>query len=363
MNKLNLAAVEDYSKAYARKVISQYFADQSIIKGKDLRSFSAITQINLFIIQDLFSTWQQEIAKLESPYFDYQAPEVKEALSQFMNTLSQHIAIRQEPFEPLVKSAVTDTITLYLAPYQFFEDLLKKAIKKNSTISQLKANGKYIQINKPFFNALVNGIEAELAQEFTSEEAIKVLEKIFAEHKETIENPEPYTALFSREVPLFTENFYKEKSKSALETTLPLDLQVDIEQFVLAAKQPPAPVISIPAESAKALNLNDKFSKEQVTLNDRLKQESRSTLLDKHQKSRVESIKNAISLNQKFIFINELFKGDNASFYQALNELEQCADYPAAMHLLRSKYASKYNWDMGSEDVSSFFGVIERKFY
>ena len=51
MNKLNLAAVENYSSAYARKVTTHYFSGRETITGKELQSFSTIKQINLFIIQ------------------------------------------------------------------------------------------------------------------------------------------------------------------------------------------------------------------------------------------------------------------------------------------------------------------------
>jgi hypothetical protein len=150
------------------------------------------------------------------------------------------------------------------------------------------------------------------------------------------------------------------------------NFSVDIEQFVKAVNNSPVspPVTNVPTEpvkpvsdQAKAASLHEKFIREQVTLNDRLKQEPKPTLLDKHQKTRIQDIKSAISLNQRFLFINALFKGDNSVFNQALQEIDQCSDYQTASSLLKEKYATRYNWDMQSEEVQGLIEVIERKFY
>jgi hypothetical protein len=126
MSKLKELALESYSKAYARKAVADFFSAHELMQGKQILTFTEISQVNMFVLQHLFTTWQEETAKLQSPYFDYQAYEVKEALGQFMNTVSKHIAIRREHFEPLVIYAVKSTLVLLLAPQEFFTQLIKK---------------------------------------------------------------------------------------------------------------------------------------------------------------------------------------------------------------------------------------------
>jgi hypothetical protein len=394
MNKLNLSVLEDYSKKYARVTADQFFASQAIISGNQILAYSKISQVNLFILHHLFAAWQEEIARLQSPYFDYQTIEVKEALKQFMNTVSRHIAVKREHFEPLVISATVSTLKLILEPHSYFEELLRKDISGKVSIQQLKEAGRYIQVHKSLYQAIVDKIENRHAVELNLMEATSLLNEVYEDKQSVLEKPETYIEQFSSIVPLSATSLYTtDTSLYTTDTSLPVhtqppvqeepalvpkeqptaplvNLQVDIEQFVKAAHVPPTPLVSIPVEPVKVtantapVNLNAKFTKEQMqaTLNDRLKQAPQTTLLDRHQKAKVTDLKSAISLNQKFLFINALFRGDNTTFNQALQELEKCLDYASALDLLQEKYAQKYSWDFESEEVSSFLEIVGRKF-
>lgn len=374
MSKIKELALENYSKAYTRKVVAEFFTAHELIQGKQLLTFTEISQVNMFVLQHLFTTWQEETAKLQSPYFDYQAYEVKEALQQFMNTVSKHIAIRREHFEPLVNYAVKSTLVLLLAPQEFFTQLIKKE-GFTINVSQLREVAKYIQINKALFNSFLNRLASEADNEVPVKQALTVLEEVCNVRKHEIELPDYYLDIFSGKIPVYPEDLFEKKLPVEEKPVMPVtsSLKVDIEQFVKAVNTSSpvnSPAINVPAElikpvsdQAKAASLHEKFIREQITINDRLKQEPKPTLLDKHQKTKIQNIKSAISLNERFLFINALFKGDNTAFNQALQDIDQCPDYQTASSLLKERYAAKYNWDMQSEEVNSFIEVVERKFY
>jgi hypothetical protein len=373
MSKLKEIALDNYSKAYTRKVVTEFFSAHELMQGKQILTFTEISQVNMFVLQHLFTTWQEETAKLQSPYFDYQAYEVKEALQQFMNTVSKHIAIRREHFEPLVSYAVKSTLTLLLSPEEFFAQLIRKE-GFTINIAQLREVAKYIQINKTLFTSFLNRLSSVSDRELPLNQALSVLEEVCHERKDEAELPDYYLDIFSRTIPLYKEDLLESAAPAVEKPVAPVfnNMQVDIEQFVKAVNNSPVspPVVNVPIEpvkpvsdQAKAASLHEKFMREQVTLNDRLKQEPKPTLLDKHQKTKIKDIKSAISLNQRFLFINALFKGDNTVFNQALQEIDQCPDYQTASSLLKEKYAAKYEWDMQSEEVQSLIDVVERKFY
>jgi hypothetical protein len=238
----------------------------------------------------------------------------------------------------------------------------------------LREVAKYVQIHKALFNSFLNSLSGVADKELPVTQALAVLEEVCEARKEEIELPDYYLDIFSRKIPLYKEDLFEHIAplEEKPVTQMINNLQVDIEQFVKAVNTSPVnpPAAQIPAEpiktvsdQAKAASLHEKFIREQVTLNDRLKQEPKPTLLDKHQKTKIKDIKSAISLNQRFLFINALFKGDNTVFNQALQEVDQCPDYQTASSLLKEKYAEKYHWDMQSEEVNSFIEVVERKFY
>jgi hypothetical protein len=110
-------------------------------------------------------------------------------------------------------------------------------------------------------------------------------------------------------------------------------------------------------------SLNERFSSEPLTLNEKLKREAaKPTLIDHHQRSRIDSIRSAIPLNQRFMLINDLFNGDNISWSLALQELDNSVDHASAMALLRDKYARQYRWNMDDGSVQELISLVERKF-
>ena len=83
--KLNEDFIEKYSEQFAAKISEDFFASHSHIRGQEILNISPSKQVNFFVIKLLFNNWQQESQRLESPFFNYRSPEVKDALLQFMN--------------------------------------------------------------------------------------------------------------------------------------------------------------------------------------------------------------------------------------------------------------------------------------
>ena len=104
--KISLEAITRYADAYADKVLDRFFSSRDKITGNDILELCNIQQVNLFVIRELFRSWKEDTKKMQSPYFDYEKPEVKEALDSLMKLLSQNISISRQHFGPLLKKAV-----------------------------------------------------------------------------------------------------------------------------------------------------------------------------------------------------------------------------------------------------------------
>ncbi|MGB3617911.1 MAG: hypothetical protein WBA12_07310, partial [Catalinimonas sp.] len=102
-------------------------------------------------------------------------------------------------------------------------------------------------------------------------------------------------------------------------------------------------------EAFEQNTLNARFSREQVTLNDRLKS------------SRVVALRSAIPLNQKYMFINGLFKGNNADWNAVLRELEESLTWADAEQIIDAR-GERYGWATGDEKVGSLKALVRRKF-
>src|SRR6187402_755554 len=82
--KISLEAIALYGDAYAENVLKGFFSSKDRITGSEILSLCNVQQVNLFVVRELFRAWKEETKRLKSPYFDYEHPEVKEALDNFI---------------------------------------------------------------------------------------------------------------------------------------------------------------------------------------------------------------------------------------------------------------------------------------
>ncbi len=98
---------------------------------------------------------------------------------------------------------------------------------------------------------------------------------------------------------------------------------------------------------------------EKSMLNDILSHDQRETLADQHQNARIKNIRKHLSINQRFMFINALFQGDEQAFDRTLEHLETVSSSDEAISFLTHKYT---NWDESSEEVQEFLQIVHRRF-
>ena len=337
-SKLNHSAIEKYSKRFSDNLISTFFSNKEVITGSEILNFFEVKQVNLFILKHLFENWKDETNHLKSPYFDYDNDVVKKALENFMNLLSQHIKIKKEDFKPLLVCAVKDTILLVFSPYDYYYQHISRHNKNKIQLTTLKKISKYMKINKPLHIALVEKMENAKAGALSSEEALQYLDEAIGNMSAPPEDFEEYERQFSKIIPLDVNKFYEDAGTEP------------------EASQPE------PAGSEDIKTVNEKYSKESKTLLDEIGSESGTTLVELHQNKKIKSIKKHITINQRFMFVNELFDGDTNAFNQALEALEQKNNHDQALEFLISNYAKKNDWLMDSDEVVEFLDVLSKRF-
>jgi hypothetical protein len=108
--------------------------------------------------------------------------------------------------------------------------------------------------------------------------------------------------------------------------------------------------------------VNEQFKNEQKTLLDTLGEEKKETLAEKHQHAASDGIKKNITLNQRFMFLNELFQGNMDEFEMVINALENCQSKQEALDFIRVNYFDKNVWEKDKEEVTEFLDIIHRRF-
>ncbi len=75
----------------------------------------------------------------------------------------------------------------------------------------------------------------------------------------------------------------------------------------------------------------------------------------------VEDLKMAIGINDKFLFINELFKGDPSVYNDAIDKLNTVGEIQAADHTIEA-YRNEYGWADNSEAYHRLKKIVKSKY-
>jgi len=326
--KISLKSVDQYAQQYALHLVNSFFSKKNTITGSEILQLSAIKQVNLFVVRDLLSAWKKESEKLKSPYFDYEASEVNEALIAFQNTLSNHILIDRIHFLPLLTKAVNQTIYLILHPYDFYTDTLDKQEGGSINTSDLKNDIKYIKINRGPLEKLASRLEEKNLESISGNEAFAMLDRILEEVNFSPEEIEPHIQLFNQAIPLKVEAFYEVK---------PVTQQTPVSKPVAMPSSETQRSVSLPSSQ----------------------KETRHTLADDLAKKKIMLLKSSLTINQKFMFTKILFHGDFEIFSEAIDKLDRFDTLDQAMRFIEDAYP---DWDKESEEYLEFIEIVEKRF-
>jgi len=374
--QINKKSLENYSYKLSSILINNYFEEFVYIEGKNILHFSQIRQINLLIIKVLFDKWQTEAQKLRSPYFDYENKDVKIALQDFLNTLSQYIKVSKEDFIPLVEEAIEKAIYLIIDPVQFLEQECDAYGNQMIKSTDFKKLDRYLYFNKDIFKLFQKHLETKNIYELSGERAVEIFQRLLEKNQNVLADIGALLANFNEILELNLEQLIEGDTEEVIEkmpksfpqtaestdfsktqplTSLPEDFSFDKKQTIETVD------IEI-EEEVKSSNTQEENA-EPSTLNDAfVGEKNKESLLEKLQQAKLNNLRSAISLNQRYLFINQLFGGDKDSFETAIKELENCQSLEEARSLVHRKYSAEYAWESDGEAVQSFWKLLERKF-
>ncbi|QCR23664.1 hypothetical protein [Pontibacter sp. SGAir0037] len=363
-DKYNQLHLERYSKELANNLCDRHFASYDTLNGPQLIGFTPIKQVNLFAIKELLLKWHHEMANLRSPYFDYEHEDVKEALLNFMNVLSRKILMKRNAFEPLLQKAIYDTFLIVLDPVAVFEEKFLR-IQEEITLPKLQENLKYIDLDKQLFSGFVETLSPSNRDRDYILSRFRLYVKANESNRTTLPQLLPQ---FNQLLPVTVQDLQQHATPPIItpEAAKPAPVAPQAEKDIVApihmaqreAVIPPASKPTHPADH----NLNERFRAERPTLHESYMKSAQSSLADAHSNRKIDSLKNSISINQRFSFINELFEGDNMAYYQVIKTLDEFNSSDAAKQYVIEDLNSKYNWSKKQEHVQKLLKLVDRKF-
>lgn len=160
----------------------------------------------------------------------------------------------------------------------------------------------------------------------------------------------------STEHTLSADHEVLEKEKeAALEEKTDMEEENIIEQYEQQIKQPAT-------QELESETVADKYKNTPQSLNEKLGTTAPdNSIAAKLQQDPIKELRSAIGLNEKVLFVKELFKENNEEYRKALNKLDNMPDLTTAMELVNA-LKLRYGWDDTKESYKLFLNYIKRRF-
>ena len=107
--------------------------------------------------------------------------------------------------------------------------------------------------------------------------------------------------------------------------------------------------------------INETAAGNTSSINERLKQ-SKIDLGDALTEVPIRDLRKAIAVNDRFLFINELFRGDEAMYERSIKTINSFNIFPEAEYWITRELKVKLGWDNEQKSVQHFDQLVKRRF-
>ncbi len=114
------------------------------------------------------------------------------------------------------------------------------------------------------------------------------------------------------------------------------------------------------AESPKK-EINEFATGGATSVNEKLRQ-SKIDLGDSFTEIPIRDLKKAIGVNDRFLFINELFRGDEVTYERSIKTINSFTILPEAEYWIQRELKVKNGWNDNDELVKQFYQLVKRRF-
>lgn len=365
--QINSNYLEKYAKDYAAKVCDKFFSSRQFMTGQDIVQLTNSTQANFFVIKRLFELWQDELGKLKSnPFFDYRDVAVHEALTQFMNVLSRRIKVERSHLQPLLESAVVQSIKLATDPVSYYQSEVSKA-PSGKVNEYLRENRKYYKWHDKAVTFLID--KAGFGHDDSA--YTKAISANYQVIKDSLESVNLLLATFGDILPFNldaylektgedekpTEHVKESETKASFFEKIeekPIPAVKEVSEPVAVVKEQVREVIDIPP--MKSTGTSGKLDPKE------LKAKFATESYKGMKGGAIGELSESLAINQRFMFTKELFDGNADLLRHALKSIDGSNSFDDAINLVNTRYVAELGWNTDSEAVLEFLQLIYRRF-
>ncbi|MFB9842579.1 hypothetical protein [Mucilaginibacter ginsenosidivorans] len=126
----------------------------------------------------------------------------------------------------------------------------------------------------------------------------------------------------------------------------------------------PAPSVELQMAKAPVEVKTDTATEEPLTINQMISAQLNKTakVAEQLHAPAITDLKQAINLNDKLLYIKDLFNGYNLAYSEAIDLLNRFSTFAEAEDFLKTNYATKNNWDAKESTVEKFYALLKRRY-
>jgi hypothetical protein len=107
--------------------------------------------------------------------------------------------------------------------------------------------------------------------------------------------------------------------------------------------------------------LHEWIADNKESLNDRLKQE-KTEVANLLKDAPIKDLRKGIGINERFIFVSELFRGDEAMYERSIKTINNFGILSEAEYWINRELKYKLSWDDDKPEVQHFYHLVRRRF-
>ncbi|ASZ11152.1 hypothetical protein KTO58_19465 [Chitinophaga pendula] len=124
---------------------------------------------------------------------------------------------------------------------------------------------------------------------------------------------------------------------------------------------PPAPEPVPATDTNLRKELHELAAQTNLSLNDKLRQ-SRQELGARFADAPVKDLRQAIGINDKFLFIQELFRGDVDVYERSIKTINECQSLQEAEYWIERELKIRQGWQEDMPAVHHFYSLVKKRF-
>ena len=123
------------------------------------------------------------------------------------------------------------------------------------------------------------------------------------------------------------------------------------------------PLIEIPtlAQQQSIQEINEMIGIRDASLNDKLK-DNKTEIGEILKDHPIRDLKKAIGVNDRYVFINELFRGDEVMYDRSLKTINSFRIFAEAEYWIERELKVKLGWEEHKETTRHFYQLVRRRF-